>query len=107
VRGDLQRYDHADLYDGLAPAGLFGIDWARDGMVFGGFAGFGRLNADFGNSRGDFTQKDTTAGLFAGWYGRIWVNGQVSYTWLSYDVNRKVQLGPATRAMVVRRTAAT
>jgi uncharacterized protein with beta-barrel porin domain len=25
------------------------------------------------------------------------VNGQVSYTWLSYDVNRKVQLGPATR----------
>jgi hypothetical protein len=33
VRGDLQRYDHADLYDGLAPAGLFGIDWARDGMV--------------------------------------------------------------------------
>ncbi|MGE8285844.1 MAG: autotransporter outer membrane beta-barrel domain-containing protein [Stenotrophomonas lactitubi] len=98
VRGDMQRYDHADLYDGLAPAGLFGIDWARDGMVFGGFAGFGRLNADFGNSRGDFTQKDTTAGLFAGWYGdRIWVNGQVSYTWLSYDVNRKVQLGPATR----------
>ncbi len=98
VRGDLQRYDHADLYDGLAPAGLFGIDWARDGMVFGGFAGFGRLSADFGNSRGDFTQKDTTAGLFAGWYGdRIWVNGQVSYTWLSYDVNRKVQLGPATR----------
>ncbi len=98
VRGDLQRYDHADLYDGLAPAGLFGIDWARDGMVFGGFAGFGRLNADFGNSRGDFTQKDTTAGLFAGWYSdRIWVNGQVSYTWLSYDVNRKVQLGPATR----------
>ncbi|WP_286069637.1 autotransporter domain-containing protein [Stenotrophomonas sp. 57] len=98
VRGDLQRYDHADLYDGMAPAGLFGVDWARDGMVFGGFAGFGRLNADFGNSRGDFTQKDTTAGLFAGWYGdRIWVNGQVSYTWLSYDVNRKVQLGPATR----------
>ncbi|MDF2483105.1 MAG: autotransporter esterase [Stenotrophomonas indicatrix] len=98
VRGDMQRYDHADLYDGLAPAGLFGVDWARDGMVFGGFAGFGRLNADFGNSRGDFTQKDTTAGLFAGWYGdRIWVNGQVSYTWLSYDVNRKVQLGPATR----------
>ena len=98
VRGDLQRYDHADLYDGLAPAGLFGIDWARDGLVFGGFAGFGRLNADFGNNRGDFTQKDTSVGLFAGWYGdRIWVNGQVSYTWLSYDVNRKVQLGPATR----------
>ena len=98
VRGDMQRYDHADLYDGLAPAGLFGVDWARDGMVLGGFAGYGRMDADFGNSKGDFTQDDTTLGLFAGWYGdRAWVNGQLSYSWLGYDVTRKVQLGPATR----------
>lgn len=98
VRGDMQRYDHADLYDGLAPAGLFGVDWSRDGMVLGGFGGYGRMDADFGNSRGDFTQSDTTLGLFAGWYGeRAWVNGQVSYSWLDYDVTRKVQLGPATR----------
>ncbi|NIJ68824.1 autotransporter domain-containing protein [Xanthomonas sp. 60] len=98
LRGDMQRYDHADLYDGLAPAGLFGVDWTRDGMVFGGFAGYGRMDADFGNSMGDFTQSDTTAGLFAGWYGEnVWVNGQVSYSWLDYDVTRKVNLGPATR----------
>lgn len=98
VRGDMQRYDHADLYDGLAPAGLFGIDWARDGRVFGGFAGYGRMDADFGNSRGDFTESDTTLGLFAGWYGdRAQVTGQVSYSWLAYDVTRTVQLGPATR----------
>lgn len=98
LRGDMQRYDHADLYDGLAPAGLFGVDWARDGMVFGGFAGYGRMDADFGNSMGDFTQSDTTAGLFAGWYGQnMWVNGQVSYSWLDYDVTRNVNLGPATR----------
>lgn len=98
VRGDMQRYDHADLYDGMAPAGLFGIDWARDGMVVGGFAGYGRMDADFGNSNGDFTQADTSLGLFAGWYGeRAWVNGQVSYSWLGYDVTRNVQLGPVTR----------
>lgn len=98
VRGDMQRYDHANLYDGMAPAGLFGIDWARDGMVVGGFAGYGRMDADFGNSMGDFTQSDTTLGVFAGWYGdRAWVNGQASYSWLGYDVTRKVQLGPATR----------
>ena len=37
-------------------------------------------------------------GGFAGWYGdRAWVNGQVSYSWLDYDVTRKVHLGPATR----------
>ena len=98
LRGDMQRYAHADLYDGMAPAGLFGVDWTRDGLVLGGFAGYGRMDADFGNSKGDFTQDDTTLGLFAGWYGeRAWVNGQVSYSWLGYDVTRKVQLGPATR----------
>jgi outer membrane lipase/esterase len=98
LRGDMQRYALADLFDGMAPAGLFGVDWARDGMVVGAFAGYGRMDADFGNSKGDFTQSDTSLGLFAGWYGeRVWVNGQVSYSWLDYDVTRKVQLGPATR----------
>ena len=41
VRGDSQRYDHGDLYDGLAPAGLFGLDWARGDVVYGAFAGYG------------------------------------------------------------------
>lgn len=98
VRGDMQRYDHADLYDGTAPAGLFGVDWNRGDLVFGGFAGYGRLDADFGNSRGGFKQTDTTLGGFFGWYaGPVWVNAQVSYTWLGYEVDRKVQLGAATR----------
>ena len=98
VRGDMQRYDHADVYDGLAPAGLFGIDWSRDGMTLGGFAGYGRMDADFGKGRGDFTQSDTTLGVFVGWTGdNVWVNGQVSYSWLDYDVTRQVKLGPATR----------
>jgi outer membrane lipase/esterase len=98
VRGDMQRYDHANLYDGIAPAGLFGIDWNRGDLVFGGFAGYGRMDADFGNSRGDFTETDTTLGGFFGWYtGPVWVNAQLSYSWLGYDVNREVQLGAATR----------
>jgi outer membrane lipase/esterase len=33
--------------------------------TLGGFAGYGRVKADFGNSQGDFTQKDTTLGVFA------------------------------------------
>ncbi|MBD9367186.1 autotransporter domain-containing protein [Xanthomonas sp. XNM01] len=98
IRGDNQRYDHADLYDGMAPSGLFGVDWARDGMVFGGFLGYGRLDADFGQNRGGFTQSDVTIGGFAGWYGeRTWVNAQASYTRLDYDVDREVHLGPALR----------
>ncbi len=99
VRGDMQRYEHADLYDGSAPAGLFGVDWQRGDVVLGGFAGHGRMQADFGNRHGDFKQSDTTVGGFLGWYtGPVWVNAQLSYSWLRYDVQRKVDLGPATRA---------
>ncbi|WP_045728097.1 autotransporter domain-containing esterase [Xanthomonas sp. GPE 39] len=97
LRGDMQRYQHGDLYDGMAPAGLFGLDWSRGEWVFGGFGGFGRVDADFGNSSGKYTQKDSTLGGFAGWYGeQAWVNAQISYSWLRYDVTRKVNLGPAS-----------
>lgn len=99
LRADNQRYDHADLYDGLAPAGLFGVDWSNgSGLVWGGFLGYGRMDADFGGRRGGFEQADTTLGGFAGWYGeRAWVNGQVSYTRLDIDVDRRVQMGKAVR----------
>jgi len=99
LRGDYQRYDHADLYDGLAPAGLFGLDWSNgNGLVAGGFLGYGRLDADFGQSRGDFRQADTTFGGFLGWFGDgAWVNGQVSYSQLDYDVTREVRMGPSVR----------
>lgn len=98
LRGDMLRYDHGDDFDGAGPAGLFGVDWSRGAMVFGGFAGYGRNKQDFGLRRGSFDESDATLGGFAGWYGdNVWVNGQVSYSWLSYDVDREVQLGPVTR----------
>ena len=96
LRGDSQYQD--DLYDGLTPAGTFGVDWSRGELVFGGFAGYGSGKQDFDNDSGNFKQADGTLGGFAGWYGeRAWVNGQLSYTWLGYDVDREVHLGPATR----------
>lgn len=98
VRGDNQRYAGGDLYDGAAIAGTFGVDWSRGNLVYGAFAGLGRGKLDFGLSRGDFRQTDTTVGGFIGWYGdRAWINGQLSYSQLAYDVHRKVQLGVATR----------
>ena len=98
VRGDSQRYDHGDLYDGLTPAGLFGLDWTRGDLVYGAYAGYGSGRQDFGHNRGRFRQSDASLGGFAAWYGEnAWVNGQLSYTWLGFDVDRRVQLGPATR----------
>ncbi|KRG70100.1 autotransporter domain-containing esterase [Pseudoxanthomonas dokdonensis] len=97
LRADTPRYDEGD-FDGTSPAGTFGIDWARGAWVFGGFGGYGKANMDFGGRGGSFDESDATLGGFAGWYGeRAWVNGQLSYTWLSYDVDRNVHLGPATR----------
>lgn len=97
LRGDSLRYDEGD-FDGITPTGTFGLDWTRGDFVFGGFAGFGRGKMDFGDSRGSFKQSDATLGGFAGWYqDRMWVNGQISYTWLSYDVDRDIPIGPATR----------
>jgi len=98
VRGDFLRYDDGDLYDGAGPMGTFGVDWSRGSWVYGAFAGYGRAKYDFGMRRGSFDESDATLGGFAGWYGdRAWANAQVSYSWISYDVDREVQLGNATR----------
>ncbi len=99
LRADHQRYDSGDLYDGVAPAALFGVDWSNgNGLVAGAFAGHSRMDADFGGDHGGFTQSGTTLGGFLGWYGeRAWVNGQASYTRLDVDVDRDVAIGPALR----------
>ena len=98
LRGDSQRYDDGELYDGVTPAGTFGVDWSRGAVVFGGFGGYGSGTQDFGRNSGSFKQSDTTLGGFVGWYGeQAWVSGQLSYSWLSFDVDREVHLGGTTR----------
>jgi outer membrane lipase/esterase len=98
VRVDNQRYGDADNYDGMGPTLSFGMDWASDELVFGGFAGYGVQDIDWGLNRGDFEQTDATLGGYLGWSsGAFWSTAQASYTWLSYDVDRDVKLGSVTR----------
>lgn len=99
LRGDFQRYGSGDDYDGVIPAIAGGVDWSRGNMVFGGFAGYGRGRIDFGRAGGDFRQSEATLGAFAGWYGDagLWVNGQVSWSKLDFDVERDLRLGQAVR----------
>jgi outer membrane lipase/esterase len=99
LRGDSQRYGDGDQYDGVIPALTGGVDWTRGNVVFGAFGGYGRGRIDFGLRGGKFEQSDATLGGFVGWYGDggAWVNGQLSYSQLSFDVDRDVVLGQATR----------
>ncbi len=98
LRGDFQRYGKGSAYDGAGPSLMGGVDWSSNRWVYGGFAGYGRQSIDWGGQRGHFDQSDASLGGFLGWYGdSAWVNGQVSYSRMSFDTSRDVQLGPATR----------
>ena len=101
VRGDYQRVkpDDALVYDGGGAALTIGADWTMGNVVVGAFGGFGRQGMDFANRGGQFDQDDATLGGFIGWYGDggLWINGQVSYTWLGFETDRRVQLGAASR----------
>jgi outer membrane lipase/esterase len=98
VRGDSQRYGNGDNYDGFGPTLSAGLDWSSGALVYGGFAGYGQQKMDWGLNRGGWDQDDASLGGYLAWTGGpAWVNGQVSYTWISYDVDRRVNLGPTSR----------
>ncbi len=99
VRGDFQRYDHGDMYDGGIPALTVGIDWHNNGMTFGAFGGYGSARQDWGRNGGSFNQSETTVGGYMGWIAAngAWINGQLSYSQLGMDIKRNVNLGNATR----------
>ncbi|TWT17703.1 autotransporter domain-containing protein [Luteimonas wenzhouensis] len=100
LRGDFQRYGHGDRYDGVGPALTAGLGWGSDGLVYGGFVGYGRQENDWGRRRGSWDQSEATLGGFVGWQGGngAWIGGQLSYTRLDIDTRRTVPLGPALRA---------
>ena len=99
VRADMQRYDHGDAYDGVAPALTAGLDWTSGNTTFGGFVGYGKQGNDWGLRRGSWDQTEATVGGFVGWRADsgAWVNAQLSYTWLDFDTDRTVQIGTVTR----------
>jgi outer membrane lipase/esterase len=98
VSGVQQRYGAPFHYDGFGPALSFGIGWGSGNLVYGAFAGYGRQEHDFGRRLGDFQQTDAGIGGFVGWRGDgLWANAQLGWTKVSYEVDRAVHLGPATR----------
>lgn len=99
LRGDFQRYAHGDHYDGTGPALLVGMDWGNEGLAYGGFIGYGAQGNDWGKRRGNWDQSEASIGGYIGWTGGSggWVNAQVGYTRIDFDVERQVPLGPALR----------
>lgn len=98
VRGDFQRYGHGEHYEGAGPGFSVGIDWTSGDFVFGAFGGYSQQDVDWGRDGGSFDQDDRSLGAYAGWHsGAAWINGQVSYSELEFDIERQVTLGAATR----------
>ncbi|MDQ3617138.1 MAG: autotransporter domain-containing protein [Pseudomonadota bacterium] len=97
-RGDFQRYGHREHYKGAGPALTVGVDLASGNFVFGAFGGVGQQNIDWGRGGGSYDQDDRSIGGYAGWSaGAAWVNAQVSYTDLEFDIERRVKLGALDR----------
>ena len=93
------RNGTANDFDGDAPSLNGGLQWATGNLTYGAFGAYGKADMDFGLRRGNFEQTDTTLGGFVGWYGDgPWANAQLSYTWLAYDIQRDIVLGPAVRS---------
>ena len=100
-RNDNQRFGPSgtgEATDGDAPSLSAGVQWATGNLTYGAFGGDGRADIDWGERRGNFQQSDATLGGFIGWVGDgPWANAQLSYTWLDFDVQRDIVLGPAVR----------
>lgn len=98
ARGDFQRYGHGEHYEGAGPGLSVGVDWANGNFVLGAFAGYSQQSIDWGRGGGSFDQDDRSLGAYVGWNpGAAWINGQVSYSELEFDIEREVKLGAATR----------
>ncbi len=87
-----------DGFDGDAPSLNAGVQWASGNISYGAFGAYGKADIDWGQRRGNFEQTDTTLGGFVSWYGDgPWANAQLSYTWLDFDIQRDIVLGPSVR----------
>ena len=99
ARADIQRYDDGGLYDAVGPGITGGVTWQSGNLAYGVYGGLSRNRHDFGNDAGDYDQTDITLGGTLGWRsGNAWVNGQLAYSLVQYDVDREIWLGPTKRS---------
>ena len=100
ARADVQRYgSDGGLYDSMGPGITGGVTWQSGNLAYGVYGGLSRNRYDFGSSAGDYDQTDITIGGTIGWRGeRAWVNGQLGYSLVKYDVDREIWLGPSKRS---------
>ena len=101
VRYDNQRYERGMAGDGHDGSGMTltaGFDQRSGALVYGVFGNVGRQRIDYGARRGDYRQKEAGLGGHIGWHGQGgWVDAQLGWNRLDFDVNRDIWLGPAMR----------
>jgi outer membrane lipase/esterase len=104
VNGNWQDFEGEQAFvgaRGTTGALSVGADFKlSDGVVVGGYLGYGRIKPSFGANAGDYTQSDLSVGAYGGWRGGPWyANALMSYTWLDYDVSRQVNIGASSRSL--------
>ncbi|PNS07384.1 autotransporter domain-containing protein [Solilutibacter silvestris] len=98
---DQQRYNRGpsgDGFNGVGPSLGGGLGWNSGAFRYGGAMNYGRQSIDYSARRGDFRQTDISIAGFAGWHNEnAWVNAQLGYSRLQYNVHRDVPLGQVIR----------
>jgi len=95
---DLKSDGIAGSADGSGAGAALGIDLPLGGgWIFGAALRFASPDVDW-SSGGGYRQQESAVSLYGGWTsGAAYVNGVLTYSALSYDVDRSVHLGAATR----------
>lgn len=101
IRLDSRRDKNATSDDGFSGNGqelLAGYDRAQGALVYGGYLALAGQKTEYRRERGDFRQREVGLGGYLGWRGEsFWVDGQLGWSRLSFDVRRDVALGSGKR----------
>ncbi|PJK09305.1 autotransporter domain-containing esterase [Lysobacteraceae bacterium NML08-0793] len=101
MRVDARRAKNETTDDGFGGGGaefLAGYDRASGALAYGGYLALTRQEIDYRQNRGDFKQREAGLGGYLGWRGEsFWVDGQIGWSRLGFDVRRDAALGSGKR----------
>ena len=101
LRVDARRSKNETSDDGFGGGGpelMAGYDRAQGALVYGGYLALAGQKIEYRRDRGEFKQREAGLGGYLGWRGEsFWLDGQLGWSRLGFDVRRDVALGSGKR----------